>query len=62
MKVPPGVSFHGHGYRLFEGDDIPEDLLAKLSDDHPLKKSPKQTADDLLGEIPARRQSVNASK
>lgn len=37
MKVPPGVSFHGHGYRLFEGDDIPEDLLAKLSDDHPLK-------------------------
>jgi len=37
MKVPPGMTFHGHGYRLVEGDDIPEDLLARLPADHPLK-------------------------
>ncbi len=37
MKIPPGMSFHGLGYRLVEGDDIPEDLLAQLPDDHPLK-------------------------
>lgn len=37
MKIPPGMTFHGLGWRLFEGDDIPEDLLAQLPSDHPLK-------------------------
>jgi hypothetical protein len=37
MKVPEGMEFQGHGYRLKAGDPIPEDLLSKLPDDHPLK-------------------------
>ena len=40
MNVPEGMEFHGYGYRLKAGDPIPDDLLAKLPDDHPLKKQP----------------------
>ena len=37
MQLPDGVQFHGYGYRLGPGDEIPEDLLARLPADHPLK-------------------------
>ena len=37
MKIPNGMAFHGHGYHLEAGDDIPEELLERLPDDHPLK-------------------------
>ncbi len=40
MRVPEGVSFQGFGYRLKAGDEVPEELLARLPEDHPLK--PKQ--------------------
>ena len=37
MKVPAGMTFHAAGGPYEEGDDIPEDILARLPDDHPLK-------------------------
>lgn len=37
MKIPEGLTFHGLGYRLSAGDEIPEELLAQLPADHPLK-------------------------
>lgn len=37
MKVPKGVTFHGLGYRLKAGDEVPEELLKRLPSGHPLK-------------------------
>lgn len=37
MKVPNGMIFHAPGGPYEEGDDIPDDVLAALPSDHPLK-------------------------
>lgn len=38
MKLPDGVSFHGFGLRLGPGDELPDEVLVRLPEDHPLKE------------------------
>lgn len=42
MKMPEGMTFHGHGYRLGAGKEVPDELLAIL------KKSPDFSAEHPL--------------
>jgi len=37
MKLPEGVHYHGNGLHLAPGDTLPEEILAALPADHPLK-------------------------
>jgi hypothetical protein len=37
VRLPEGTWFHGFGLRLGPGEELPEELLARLPDGHPLK-------------------------
>jgi hypothetical protein len=37
VKVPNGMTFHAPGGPYREGDDVPDDIVASLPSDHPLK-------------------------
>jgi hypothetical protein len=50
MKVPADMQFHGFGYRLLGGHEIPEELAAKLGADHPLIKAAAKA--DIVGPLP----------
>lgn len=43
MKLPDGVWFHGNGLRLGPGDDLPDEIVATLPPDHPLKAPRTET-------------------
>jgi len=46
MKLPEGVHYHGNGLHLAPGDTLPEEILAALPADHPLKAAARAPAAD----------------
>ena len=41
MKIPAGEQFHGFGLVLKGGDELPDDIVAKLPPDHPYRQAAK---------------------
>ena len=44
MILPAGVWYHGNGLRLGPGDELPDEIVAALPADHPLKAKPARPA------------------
>jgi len=54
MKLPEGVHYHGNGLHLEPGDTLPEEILAALPSDHPLKAGARAPASDFQAPRAAR--------